>query len=89
MMLGGVSSGEVGSDTTRNQQDSDMKRQWQLQVRKVTQSVFSHSSRKGSPSPIHLESVKMALVGAFRRSHVDIPYVYWNAGNGGLTHPST
>jgi len=29
-MLGGVSRGEVGSDTTGNRQDSGMKRQWQL-----------------------------------------------------------
>jgi hypothetical protein len=55
---------------------------------KVTQSVFSHSSRSGRPSPIHLESIKMALVGGGHSgAQMSTMYVL-NAGNGGLTHPT-
>jgi hypothetical protein len=42
------------------------RRPWRLKAwkeSKVTQSVFSHSSRGGSISPIRLEAVNMALVG--------------------------
>ena len=49
------------------------RRGWKRYRVQSTKIRFRHSSRSGSPSPIiHLESVKMVLVGGFRCSVVNM-----------------
>lgn len=89
MMLGGVDNRWVEAIQLRIKQDSG----WEATVAtkgaketKVTQSVFSHSSRGGSISPIRLEADGAGV--AFRRScrhmecgerWLDPPYVNYSS----------